>query len=140
MEPIDPDQRRGLKRLAEALPILEAPTFVAGHWHRSTQGPDGAWSMPWFELSDDGEAVRRAIAESGLVTPFDWMAWAQTDEAQALRTDREVLARATLDDLHKLLTTIIRADRFSEGTLAEAFESGLIAAIARRAAVLAEDM
>jgi len=36
-----------------------------------------------------------------------------------------------------LLTTIIRGDRFSEGELAGAYESGMLRAIVRRAAELA---
>ena len=136
---MDSDLRRRLRILADTLPILEAPTFSAGRWHPMEPLADGSVSVPWFELSDEGEAVRRAIAESGFVSPFDWMAWAPTAEAQSLRTDRDALARATPDQLHKLLTTIVRADRFSEGTLAEALDSGLIAAMARRAAVLADD-
>jgi uncharacterized protein DUF6508 len=40
------------------------------------------------------------------------------------------------DQLAWLLTAIIRSDRFVEGSIAGAFESGLLARIARRAAVL----
>jgi hypothetical protein len=43
------------------------------------------------------------------------------------------LAVATADELVKLTTSLVRADRFTEGTLAWAFESGLLLAIARRA-------
>ena len=38
-----------------------------------------------------------------------------------------------------LLTAIIRSDRFTEGSIAGAFESGLLARIARRAASLLEE-
>jgi hypothetical protein len=37
-----------------------------------------------------------------------------------------------------LLTAIVRSDRFVEGSIEGAFESGLLAAICRRAAVLLE--
>ena len=43
---------------------------------------------------------------------------------------------ATADDLARLLTAIVRSDRFSEGSINGAFESGLLARIARRAATL----
>jgi hypothetical protein len=39
----------------------------------------------------------------------------------------------------KLITSLKRGDRFNEGMLASAFESGLLTAIVRRAAVLAAD-
>lgn len=136
-EPADPDLRRRLATVAATLPTLEAPGFVAGRWHDAERMEDGVWSMPWFELGDEAMAVVRAIAGAGFVQPFDWMAWAPTPEAVALRNDRAALAAATPDQLQKLLTMLVREDRFSEGSLAESFESGLIAAIARRAKVLA---
>ena len=47
------------------------------------------------------------------------------------------VAHATAEQLTKLSTSLVRGDRFSEGTLAWAFESGLLLAIVRRAAALA---
>jgi hypothetical protein len=41
--------------------------------------------------------------------------------------------------LRHLLTAIIRSDRFNEGSLAGAFESGLVLAICRRAVALASE-
>ena len=123
--------------VAGTLPILEAPDFSAGHWDGGERRPDGSMTVPYFELSEDAMAVLRSIGASALVQPFDWMTWAGTPEAQALRNDRAALAAAAAAQLGKLLTMLVREDRFVEGALGESFESGLIAAIARRAAVLA---
>ncbi|MEX1170969.1 MAG: DUF6508 domain-containing protein [Chloroflexota bacterium] len=112
---------------------LGAPGFVAGRWHRSepARHDPGVWTMPWFELSDRAEAFVRALG--GILEPFEWTAWLPTPEAQALYHDREVLAAATPEQLSKLATAIIRSDRFTEGALGEAFDVGVMAAIARRA-------
>ena len=121
---------------------LDSPDFDPGQWHDSErrQTPDGeVWTMPWFELSDRAEAFLAAIRANGWIEPFDWMDWAQTDEATALRDDRAALGRATLDQLQRLLTAVVRAERFSDGTLEWAFDSGLMAAIARRAQALAAE-
>jgi hypothetical protein len=135
---LTPDLRRRLRILTGTLPALEAPDFVAGEWHDSERRDDGAWTMPWYELGPMGLAFIRAVGESGfMLTGFAWPDWATTPEAIALRTDREALARATPDQLAKLLTMLIREDRFNEGALAHSFESGLIVAIVRRAKVLA---
>lgn len=135
---LTPDLRRRLRILADTLPTLEAPDFVAGRWHYSEQRDDGVLTMPWFELGPMGLAFVRAVGESGfMLTGFAWPDWASTPEAVALRTDREALAQAAPDQLAKLLTMLIREDRFNEGALAHSLESGLIAAIARRAKVLA---
>jgi hypothetical protein len=71
------------------------------------------------------------------VTPFDWPEWMQTDEARQLRDDPDALATATSAQLQKLLTVLVRQDRFVEGSLAEHFRSGMIDRIVARAAVLA---
>ena len=135
---LTPDLRRRLRILADMLPALEAPDFVAGRWHDSERRDDGVWTMPWYELGPTGIAFIRAVGESGFMrTDFAWPDWAPTSEAIALRTDRDALAKASPDQLAKLLTMLIREDRFNEGALAHSFESGLIVAIARRAKELA---
>jgi len=136
----DRDLPARLEAIAAFADELETPGFDAGHWHRSerTATPDGdVWTMPWFELSERADAFIRTAAGSGWVQPFDWMAWVETDEGKSLRDDREALSRSTADQLQRLLTAVIRADRFSEGSLEWAFDSGLMAAIARRARTLA---
>jgi len=136
----DLDLRSRLEALAAFADELAAPDFDAGHWHDSEvrQTSDGeVRTMPWFELSDRAGAFARTAAGNGWVQPFDWMAWLDTDEAKALRDDRAVLASATPAQLQHLLTAVIRSERFSDGSLEWAFQSGLMAAIARRARTLA---
>jgi Family of unknown function (DUF6508) len=134
----EPERRYRLDALAAALPIVEAPDFEAGQWHDSEKRDDGVWTMPWYELSPAAESFLRAVGESGLMlTGFDWPSWAKTPEAVALHGDREVLAKATPDQLAMLLTALIRENRFNEGALGDSFESGIMTAIARRAKELA---
>jgi hypothetical protein len=137
--PPEPERRYRLEALAAVLPIVEAPDFEAGRWHDSERRPDDVWTMPWYELSPAAESYVRAVGESGMMlTGFDWPSWAKTPEAKALHGDREVLARATPDELAMLLTALIREDRFNEGALGDSFDSGIMTAIARRAKELAE--
>jgi hypothetical protein len=136
----EPDLRSRLAALAAFADELGAPDFDAGHWHDSEvrHTADGeVRTMPWYELSNRAEAFTRAAAGNGWVQPFDWMAWMETAEGKSLRDDRAALADATPDQLQHLLTALIRAERFSDGSLEWAFQSGLMAAIARRARTLA---
>jgi hypothetical protein len=136
---LTPDLRRRLRILADTLPILEAPDFTPGRWHDSEKRDGNIWTMPWYELSRQAEAVITVVGEAGLLQPgFDWPTWAKTPEAQALRNDPGALAAATPDQLGKLLTALIREDRFNEGALGDTFESGFMTAVVRRAKVLAE--
>jgi hypothetical protein len=61
--------------------------------------------------------------EKGLIIPFDWSEWqegrdwyASADESKYDALDAETAL--------KLLTAVIRNDRFNEGALMRAFESG----------------
>ena len=72
--------------------------------------------------------------------PFEWADWKDSAEATLLRDDPSALKNATLEQLIRLLTVVIRQDRFVEGALGNVFESGLLGGILRRAAVLATEM
>jgi hypothetical protein len=71
------------------------------------------------------------------VQPFDWMAWLETERGKELAGSPKAVASANADELGKLLTAVVRSDRFSDGSLAGAYESGLLTAILRRAKALA---
>ncbi len=68
---------------------------------------------------------------------FDWPAWSKTPEATRLRGDPGAIEAAGADQLVKLLTCSIRAERFCDGTLAADYDSGLLGRIASRAQALA---
>lgn len=61
--------------------------------------------------------------DKGLVVPFDWSKW---DEGRKWYTDASDQKYKTLDQetALKLLTAVIRNDRFNEGALLRAFEDG----------------
>ena len=128
-----------LRELADLVPVLEAPDADFGHWDNEPL-PDGSIHMPWFVPGATEDAFRKAVGQGGwIVTGFDWMQWLQTDEGRSLRDDPAAVATASPDQLGMLLTAIIRSDRFTEGSIAGAFESGLLARIARRATALLEE-
>jgi hypothetical protein len=127
-----------LRTLAACEALLDAPEFQTGRWQGGTPGADGVIQMPWFEHSRDLLAFHRAVGGAGIELDQRWMDWAGTPHGQRLLQDPGQVADASPDDLVSLLTACIRGDRFSEGTLAHAVDSGLFRAILRRAAVLAE--
>jgi hypothetical protein len=137
----DPSPSPGLRTRLAAIGAfadeLAAEGFVVGQWRGGDQDADGVIQMPWFELSERALAFVSALG--GILEVFDWPAWAATDEAKRLYTDRDALAVATPEQLSKLATSLIRSERFNDGELSAAFESGVMAAIARRAAALAAD-
>lgn len=123
-----PGDRGGVARLAALLPAFEQPGFELGRWE------DGG-----FRVSEAGSEFVAALYESGWVLPgFDWPTWKDSAEARTLLAQPDAIAAAGPHELAKLLTTIVRQERFCEGTLAASHESGLILAILRRARALSE--
>jgi hypothetical protein len=130
-----------LQGLASFLPIFEDPDFTFGTWEGGQKDASGAIQMPYFVRGDAADSFFRAANSLGWIDPkFRWPEWSETTECQELRNSHEAMARATPDQLSHLLTALLRADRFSEGVLDEAYESGLLTRILRRAASLLAEL
>lgn len=128
-----------LRTLADLVPILEAPDADFGRWELPAPR-DGVHSFGWFEFGPTAELWRAAVGRGEwVISGFDWRTWLATDEGRSLRESPGATATATADQLARLLTAIVRSDRFVEGSIEGAFESGLLARIARRADVLLAD-
>lgn len=123
-----------LEALASLLPEFEAGGFACGEWRGGEEQRPGVIAMPWFALSEPVRRfVRTTYDEEWVLSDFAWTSWADTPEAQTLREDRDALAQATPEQLAKLLTMLIRRNKFVEGALAGDCESGLLTAVLRRA-------
>jgi hypothetical protein len=129
----DPDRLRALAAWVDA---FERPGFAIGEWAGGERDAAGVIQMPYVDFAPEGLRFIGEMYAHTWVYPFDWMAWASTPEAQVLIADPTQIAHAPAEDLARLLTTIIRGDRFSEGEIAGAYERGTLTAIARRARVL----
>jgi hypothetical protein len=93
--------------------------------------------MPWFDYGDEGLGLIRDLAS--LIEVFDWMAWARTPRGEELVRKPEAIGSASLEELRRVITVVVRGDRFTEGNVAAAHERGFLVAIARRAGELADD-
>jgi len=126
-------EEQSLEPLAAFLPDIQKPDFNFGEWVPAEERAPGVTTMPYFAFSPEALALLAAMpVEMG----FDWGTWKDTDEGKALINDRDALATATPEQLVHLITTIKRADRFTDGTIANAWASGLLTAIVERAAAL----
>lgn len=125
--------------LARWIPILESPDLRIGASRGGVANSDGVISMPWFEY-DPVIAGWPGPCGGGtlILMGFDWGSWMQTPRGATLSTDPDAIAGATADELLRLVTAIVRGDRFTEGNLAAAIERGFALAICRRAATLVE--
>jgi hypothetical protein len=140
-EAVEKSVRERLRALAQFLPVFEEPGFEFGTWHGSYESSPGVLAMPYFERSAAGQRfVSTAYTGGWVLIGFDWPSWQGSAEATALLDDPAALEEASPEQLAKLLTLLVRRDRFVEGGLNSAFEAGLLTAIARRAAALGEEI
>jgi hypothetical protein len=126
-----------LRALAAFLPVLEQPGFKAGSLQGGEEVEPRVFAMPFVNYA---EAVIRfteaAYAHGWVRSDLDCGEWGKTEEAISLQSTPAKLAGATTEQLARLLTLVIRQDRFVEGALLAAFECGLILGIVRRATEL----
>lgn len=129
-----------LESLASFLKDMDDPEFRAGEWSAPQSSRDGVSYMPYVEFSPLVTRFVEAAYEDGwLKTDFDWTEWAGSSHAIRLRDCPDSISDAGESDLFRLLTVCIRQNKYVEGALLEAFDSGLIQRIVRRAAsILAE--
>ena len=128
--------RESLSALAAHYEGLADPDYRPGHVMLPRKRPDGVTEIGYASLSERSEAFLSEIVAAGWISPFDWVVWQTTPEGRQLLTDQSSIASATAEQLSRVLTTVVRQDRFAEGVLLEAFENGLMKAVAARAAVL----
>lgn len=78
------------------------------------------------------ELVAVAYEDDWIRRDFDWSSWLGTPEAQSLANDAEAIERATIEQLARLLTAIVRQERFADGVILRALESGLLQRLVKR--------
>ena len=122
-----------LDALAEFVPRFESPDFQFGQMEVKPG------IMPSYSFSDDALRFIQVCTDMKWVQPFDWGEWKESSEAVQLRDEPGALEAATPEQLERLLTVLIRQERFVDGALESAFESGLLVGILKRAAALAKD-
>lgn len=111
------------------LPVFEQPNFKPGEWVAEKS------SLPYYNYSSEVLGFLHALGKHHFIIPFAWPEW---EEGKRLIDEPELLQRANLLTLQKLLTMHVRADRFMEGHLAQMFETGKMVMILRRLAEIQE--
>lgn len=131
--------REQLEALASFLPIFTTPGFTFGHMVEPEE-TGGVWSVPYYAPAREADDFVRVANDYGWTRSFDWGEWAYTDEGRLFRTNLDALDHASPNQIAKVLTAVIRSDRFSEGALGNAFASGMLTRIVQRAKALLDEM
>ena len=130
-EPTREDLQAVAALLPELLKVEANPAETRGGERRA----DGTLQMPYNVYADAADRVHHAIYKHHLLLDgFDWTAW--QGEAQAFM-DPQRVATASLEEVRRLLTLHVRAERFNDGHFAKMIREGHIAALLRRLGELA---
>lgn len=78
------------------------------------------------------EFIETAYEDDWVRRDFDWTEWVDTPEAQHLLNDPEAVRRASKQQVAYLLTVILRQDRFADGAILGAIESGYLQRLLQR--------
>jgi O-acetyl-ADP-ribose deacetylase len=119
-----PDAWDELWRAADEVARLDEPARWDGG-----RTVDGVTQLPYpvYEPAVD-RLMAALMATTGGIVVFGWMDW---DGVARYRTP-DAVRDAPIAEMPRLVTAIVRSERFSEGSIEGAVTSGLVAAIVRR--------
>ncbi len=86
--------------------------------------PDDSNQFPFYNWSPVVSRFVDLVYELEIIVNFNWSGW--YEGKALLENPKTYYERLDIVTLCKLLTVIVRADRFSEGTLVGSFENGII--------------
>lgn len=105
-----------------------------GDWgirHDDEHTESGALIFPWIEQSLLIQEFVQFMYDKKLVVVFAWTEWQEGRDWYALN-DESKYNELDIETALKLLTAVIRNDRFNDGALVRAFESGIFPRILQK--------
>lgn len=122
----DTDQQKDWRLLFDLLPeIKQGKKF--GKLVAAKLMPDGNLSMPFWHEDEVVSRFFNAVYLLGIVTVFDWATW--QEGIDILNNPDSDFKDYDMETLCKLVTLIVRSDKFCEGYLINCFETGTMARI-----------
>jgi len=116
-------KRSDFKPLLNLIPKIQATSWF-GKLKGGNKNKDGSICMPYYEENEVVSLFRSIAYDIPIIIPFDWGKW----EKGRKIVNNPYFDYQTIDiiTICKIITAIVRNDRFCDGALISAFESGLI--------------
>jgi len=111
------------KPLLDLIPKIEN-TEKFGEMKGGEKDKDGFISMPYYETAPVVSKFLEVVNNMPLIIDFNWTSW--EEGKKMLRDENFDFDSIDIPTKCKLITAIVRNDRFHEGALVSAFESGVI--------------
>ncbi|WP_240197119.1 DUF6508 domain-containing protein [Nonomuraea lactucae] len=116
---------RELFALADAL----TPADLEVTWRGGQEAGPGVTQAPYPVYGDAVERILGLLGELGVVVVFGWPDWVR---GNPLWPGGRGLEDAPVADAARLATAIVRGERFGDGTIGHALETGTLQAVLRR--------
>ena len=111
------------KPLLSLIPEIEKTT-IFGECVPSKQMGENGHSFPYWSSAPVVDRFIQLVYKMPVIVHFKWSAW---DKGRKMALDEDFdFNSIDIATKCKLITAIVRSDRFSDGALIEAFDSGLI--------------
>ena len=127
---------QNLEKLLSLIPKIKN-TQSFGEPAGGEKSEDGSISFPFMVPAPVVSEFHTMVYDLDIIFPFDWMEWKEAP--QLLKDPDTDFSRFDLLELRKLITVMVRADRFVEGFLEGCFENGnvlrILEAMERRGGV-----
>jgi hypothetical protein len=109
--------------LIELIPKIES-TSRFGEWEGGEEDEEGVFVMPYSVHSSVVSKFFEIVYDMPIIINFDWGGW---NEGAEMASDESFnFDTIDLPTKCKVITGIVRSDKFCEGALVSAFKSGLI--------------
>lgn len=126
-----------LRAVAAFTEALTLSALVVGTWHGGVPEREGASiQWPWVQYTPVVNEWVDSLYEHHVVVDYGEPGW--DERMQAFAVDPGRLRSADLLTVRKVLTTVVRRERFCDGAIESSFETGLVQAAMVRLRVLAE--
>jgi len=119
----------GIKKILEFLPKFQGKEFKPGKWHLPERIDGKTLGFPYYEYSPLVGKFLGTLCGEGFIYPFTLVNW---DYGEKLSRNSELLQKANLLTLRKLMSAHLRYDRFCEGHLAVILANGLVVRLLER--------
>jgi hypothetical protein len=111
------------KPLLDLIPEIET-TKVFGRYQGIEETEEGVFTLPYWITGDLIDRFFKIVYEMPIIISFHWASW---DEGRRIANDPDFDFNTTdIPTKCKLITAIVRNDRFYDCALIDAFESGLM--------------
>lgn len=124
-----PAARAQLREVVEKMQAHPTPHLLA-RWSdpKGSGTPEDPYQLGYPIYDPLVYRLTAGLVQANAQPTFDWMAW----EGARRYRDADAIASAPLTDVLRVITTIIRGERFCDGTIENAITSGVLLAAATR--------